>query len=123
MGVMTLRRKINPRDYVWTVYFLCMVDRVYTDMTATFGRESYKAFRGSTAVLMEKLGIAIVLMNTRYHFTTLPDELQSKFTLWSCRYFNFSQCILSSVKASSHMVSITIVNWEFLRNCFLQCPY
>ena len=123
MGVMTLWRKINPRDYMWTVDFLCMVDRVYTDMTATSGTESYKAFRGSIAVLMEELGIAIVLMNTRYHFTTLPDELQSKFRLWSCRYFNFSQCILSSVKAGSHMVSITIVNWEFLRNCFLQCPY
>ena len=100
-----------------------MVDRVYTDMTATFGMESYKAFRGSTAALMEKLGLAIVLMNTRYHFTTLPDELQSKFRLWSCPYFNFSQCILSSVKADSHMVSINIVNWEFLRNCFLHCPY
>ena len=70
MGVMTLRRKINPRDNMWTVYFLCMVDRVYTDMTATFSMESYKAFRGSTAVLMEKLGIAIVLMNTRYCFMT-----------------------------------------------------
>ena len=47
-------------------------------MWATFGEETYDVFEGATSQEANKLGLATVLMNTTYRFSTLPDELQSK---------------------------------------------
>ena len=47
-------------------------------MWATFGKETYDVFEGSTDGETNRIGLATVLMNTKYRFSTLPDALQSK---------------------------------------------
>ena len=40
--------------------FLRVNELDYTEMTATFGTESYNAFKGGSAALTEKLGFATI---------------------------------------------------------------